>query len=475
MDSSTHSTQPPGQQPGGPPPRLASLTAAVEELAAEDLDRLSDAALAEQVLELRRLLDRLEGQWLHQLAAVDGRGAAGAEADQQIGSTAAWLRNRLRLDARTATSAVRTARALFRGPLAATAEALTGGELSPAHAQVLAHGTHPLPDQTTVEAEPVLVEAARRLDPGGLRRLLGHLLQVADPEGADRDRERRHARRGLWLAPTFEGMVAVDGLLEPEAGQTLLAALEPLARPADAQDTRSGSQRNADALCELARRHLEGGRLPQAGGVRPQLMVIVDLDSLLGHPNALGGEAGWAGPLDPEACRRLACDGAVTRVIVTRQHPGHPSDHDQPSHHQRGHPDHRDPGSSTKPPPVAEDPNPIQGLQGRLRAATALLPPTLGGGPTQPLEVGRTTRVIQPAQRAALAVRDGGCVFPDCTRPLAWCEAHHLRHWLHGGPTPLANLPLWRRAPPRAVHGGGWRPQPGPAGRLTPTPPHRRP
>src|SRR5918993_3447279 len=150
MDSNTHSTQPPGPPPGGPSPRLASLTAAVEELAAEDLDRLSDAALAAQVLEFRRLLDRLEGQWLHQLAAVDGRGAAGAEADQQVGSTAAWLRSRLRLGVGTATSAVRTARALFRGPLTETALALTGGELSVAHAQVLAAGTHPLPDQVTV-------------------------------------------------------------------------------------------------------------------------------------------------------------------------------------------------------------------------------------------------------------------------------------------------------------------------------------
>jgi hypothetical protein len=59
----------------------------------------------------------------------------------------------------------------------------------------------------------------------------------------------------------------------------------------------------------------------------------------------------------------------------------------------------------------------------RLRAAMALLPPVLGGAPTQPLQVGRASRVVQPAQRAALAVRDGGCVFPDCTRPLTWCEA----------------------------------------------------
>ena len=93
--------------------------------------------------------------------------------------------------------------------------------------------------------------------------------------------------------------MAVDGLLEAEAGQTLLAALEPLARPADADDTRSGGQRRADALTELARRNLESGRLPQTGGVRPQLLVTVDLDSLLGRPGTLGGDAGWVGPLDP--------------------------------------------------------------------------------------------------------------------------------------------------------------------------------
>src|ERR671913_562449 len=265
MDSNTHSTPPPGRHPDGQPDDLAALAAAADRLAAQDLNRLPDAVVAERVLGLRQLVDRLEGQWLKELAAVDGRGAAGAQQGQEVGSTAAWLRNRLRLGTGTAASAVRTARALFRGPLTATAQALTNGEVSVAHAQMLTAGTHPVPEHVTVEAEPVLVEAARRLDPGRLRRLLGHLLQLADPNSADRDRDRRHARRGLWLAPTFEGMVALDGLLEPEAGQLLISALEPLARPADAQDARSGSQRNADALTELARRHLEGGRLPQAG------------------------------------------------------------------------------------------------------------------------------------------------------------------------------------------------------------------
>ena len=102
------------------------------------------------------------------------------------------------------------------------------------------------------------------------------------------------------------------------------------------------------------------------------------------------------------------------------------------------------------------------------------LPPILGGAPTQPLEVGRTSRVVTAAQRAALAVRDGGCVVAGCDRPLGWCEAHHLRHWLHGGPTDLANLALVCRAHHRAVHEGGWRLTRDPDGRLTAIPPHRR-
>jgi HNH endonuclease len=105
----------------------------------------------------------------------------------------------------------------------------------------------------------------------------------------------------------------------------------------------------------------------------------------------------------------------------------------------------------------------------------ALLPPVLGGVPSQPLDVGRSSRVISPAQRSALAVRDGGCVFPNCDRPLAWCEGHHLVPWLDGGPTDLANLALLCRQHHRTVHEGGWQLTRGPDGRFTATPPHRRP
>jgi hypothetical protein len=418
MDSNTGSMA----WPGG----LGLLAVAVEELAAEDLYALPAGEAAQRVLVLRRLLERLEGHWLRELAAVDGRGAAGTEDGTRADSTASWLRNRARMSPADAHQRVRVARALHRGPLAGTAQALADGEIAYPHAAALVRGTQHLPGPVTAAAEPVLLAAASRLDPPWLRQVVTHLADVADPQAADERAQRQHDRRGLWLAATFEGMVAVDGLLDPEAGQTLLTALEPLARPTTAEDARSGAQRRADALTELARRALEGGRLPHTGGVRPQVTVTVELASLLGQPGLPGGDGGLLGPLPAETARRLACDATVTRVLVTR-HPHHP----------------------------APEGDPATGLAARLQAAVALLPPALGGAPTQPLEVGRATRVVSPAQRTALAVRDGGCRFPGCDRPLAWCEAHHLRHWLHGGATDLANLVLLCRAHHRAVHEGG--------------------
>jgi hypothetical protein len=451
MDSNIHSnTSPDG---------LDALAAAIDELANEDLDRLTDATLVDQGQGLRRLADCLEGQWLRRLAAIDARSAAGADQGTPAPSTAGWLRNRLRMGAGAAHTAVRTARALFRGPLPATGAALVAGELSATHAAVLAAGTQDLPAQVTAEAEPVLLDAARRLDPARLRRVVAHLCVVADPDRERDQAERRHEQRWLRVDATFEGMVALDGLLEPEAGQALMAALEPLARPTTAEDTRSGGQRQADALTELARRALEGGRLPKTGGVRPQLLVTVDLDSLLDRPGALGGDTGGPGPLDPEGCRRLACDAAVTRVLVSRQ----PGDH----HHH-----HRDPGRD--PQPVIQGRRAQEGLATRLRTTMALLPPILGGAPSQPLDVGRASRVVTPAQLRALVVRDGGCVFPDCDRPPSWCEAHHLVHWLDGGPTDLDNLALVCRAHHRAVHEGGWQLSRDPDGDLTATPSHRQ-
>jgi Domain of unknown function (DUF222) len=62
------------------------------------------------------------------------------------------------------------------------------------------------------------------------------------------------------VVATLDGMTAID---------TLLAALEPLARPATAEDPRSGGQRRADALTELARRAWRGGGCLRPVGFGP--------------------------------------------------------------------------------------------------------------------------------------------------------------------------------------------------------------
>ena len=65
----------------------------------------------------------------------------------------------------------------------------------------------------------------------------------------------------------------------------------------------------------------------------------------------------------------------------------------------------------------------------------------LVNGRSEPLDLGRSTRLATAGQRRA-AVRDGGCVVPGCDQPPEHCDLHHIRHWLHGGATDLANLCL---------------------------------
>jgi len=63
-------------------------------------------------------------------------------------------------------------------------------------------------------------------------------------------------------------------------------------------------------------------------------------------------------------------------------------------------------------------------------------------GPSCVLDVGRTTRNVSNAQWNALVARDRHCQGANCARGPGFCEAHHVWHWEHGGPTNLDNLKL---------------------------------
>ncbi len=55
------------------------------------------------------------------------------------------------------------------------------------------------------------------------------------------------------------------------------------------------------------------------------------------------------------------------------------------------------------------------------------------------LDLGRTTRVANRAQRRALRALYPTCAIPGCDTRYDLCQLHHIIWWEHGGPTDLAN------------------------------------
>lgn len=394
--------------------------------AAVEFDGLPDAVLAEQALSLRSAAERLEAAALARLAQFDARGAA---AEHGL-STTGWWSWRTRSGAGAARRDVVLARRL-RDELPATAAGLRDGALTRGHAGVISSAVSELPAPVTPDAERLLASQAEILTVPALRTAAVHLRARLDPDGDLARADRIHANRWLDVAATFGGAVHVAGLLDAEAGETLLAALHPLATPTGPDDERTAAQRRADALTDLAARALQGGELPVTGGHRPQVSVVVDLPTLLsgldirgadislrapavtpesGLPS--GARTAWAGPLAIETVRRILCDAGVNRAIFD--------------------------------------------------------------GPGEILDLGRTVRTATPAQRKALALRDGGCIGPGCTRPPDWCDAHHRTPWILGGRTDVAEMVLLCRRHHRLVHEGGWSAQRGADGRYVLCPPERR-
>jgi hypothetical protein len=91
-----------------------------------------------------------------------------------------------------------------------------------------------------------------------------------------------------------------------------------------------------------------------------------------------------------------------------------------------------------------------------MRDALTRVAPALGGIGCAILAAGRSRRLPNRAQRRALRLRDRGCIWPGCTTPPGWCEAHHLRPWYDHGPTDLANLALLCPFHHHLVHDQGW-------------------
>lgn len=398
-------TSPTGLRPRSLPVahRLAGLVAAVDAAQTLPSSTTPPRRLADEVVVLFAMVSRLHAMALARLARVDAHGVAALESGS---STASWLRHRTGLPSGQASDLVRTARTLHSS-LPSTETALREGEITVHHARTIARTARLVEDQLGASAgeggiadvERVMLDVGRAVDAGSLAGFATRVRQVVDPEGALTDANRAHERRWLSTATTLDGMVSIDGLLDPEAGALVLTAFASATAPRGPDDRRSAGQRRADALVDVCAHALDTGRAATSAGVRPHLLVTTPLTAITGDRNAAcplveTAEAAWTGPLTDAAVRRLACDAEITRVVV--------------------------------------DP------------------------PSQPLDVGRATRTVPGHLRHALIVRDRGCVAEGCDRPPAWTEAHHVVHWAEGGSTALDNLVLLCRTHHRKVHDAGW-------------------
>jgi hypothetical protein len=362
-------------------------------LAALQLDRLTRDELLTLTRELETELRRLPVVQHAVVAELDDRGIA---AEFALRDTASLLVDLVRLSRGEAKGRVRSAANLgprreFNGtplpPLfAGVAAAQAAGSISPTHARLITSTIDRLPaaaeHEHGADLETFLVAQAQLLDPNRLGQLARRVVDTLDPDGTlanDRDHERR---RSLSLRLNRDGSADLTARLTPSCAAVWQSVLDPLAAPVPAEDgaadMRSAGQRAHDALLDAGLRLLRSGELPDCGGVPVTVQVNITTRELQTGTGLAGTAHG--GLISVPELLRLATDAQVLPVIL----------------------------------------NDAGGI----------------------VAYGRTRRLATAPQRLALAARDGGCSFPGCTAPAAWCQTHHVVSWATGGTTDLDNLTL---------------------------------
>lgn len=259
--------------------------------------------------------------------------------------------------------------------------ALTPAQRQEAERKLLERAATATPEQIAKAGESVLAEVAPELAESPEAKL----------QRLDRQRARARARRSLSFLSDGDGSILIRGslpeldaapfckLIEAQVESQRRASRERRDRRDVLDQDPSPEQRRADALVALVSALHEGSRTPRVGGDRPRVVVLMDERGLRERVEQVGVLESGA-EIATGDLRRLCCDAEVLPVVL--------------------------------------------------------------GGRSEVLDVGASIRLVTPPMRAALNLRDGGCVFPGCEVPATTCEAHHITPWWAGGPTALENLVL---------------------------------
>jgi hypothetical protein len=243
-----------------------------------------------------------------------------------------------------------------------------------------------------------LINLARNGTVGQLEDTVRGLRTVEDQNDELAGRREQYVRRG-W---TGESQYRISARLDPEAGALLDSALDAVAAGAGLTQ--------AEALVRLAEIGLAAVRDARARELRQDelaaVVVHLDVDRLPADaPDDTGGARSAERARRPVA--RIDHGPGLSDAVVRRML-----------------------------------------CAGRVRTAVR--------DGTKVLDLGRSRRLVSTKQFRALVLRDGGCAAPGCRRR-RHLHAHHVRHWIDGGPTDLANLILLCGAHHRALHDGAFR------------------
>jgi hypothetical protein len=350
---------------------VGSLASAIDELFVVDSQTLPGPELADRMVEVRRQINRAEAAYLDMLVVFDRSGGALAN----HGSTAAWAQAELHLSPNVASRDVHLARDLA-DVLPATRAAMAHGDLSPAHAQVLASLRTAINSEALASAEPHLVEWATKSTPKELRKVVTHVKHTYAREKVIRDENDDYEARRFHASTTIDGIGVGNFMLHPVGHETVMTAIHAASRPV-AGDDRTPAQRRADALITIAEIALRSGDLPITGGVKPHVSVTVTLPTISGKDGSPAADYAFGATSSGEWARRISCDADVARIVFS--------------------------------------------------AAGEVL------------DSGRASRTFTAAQTRAIVARDRTCIWQGCDAPPGWCDVHHRIHWADGGATSVDN------------------------------------
>ncbi len=378
---------------------------AVAELMAQRVERVegtddgslcpSDADVLAAVDELVRLGRRVDAAAARLLAVADSRGSSDIVSGHR---TATWVSHTTRDPKGAAHRRLRAGRGCRRLPL--VADAWADGRLSIDHVTVMSRAVaNPRVADHVIGLQDLLVERAQEVPFETWRNEVLAIVDTLDVDGSFRP-DHPDAPSVLHLSPLFDGTTRLHAELSPAGHAVVAKALND----------------EADLLFRRYTRDRDhsGG----ATDIPPRAQLLAEaLVSLCRRATAVDLET--TAPAHTEAVIVIHTDTPHTATINGNGAP-------IPTRHLLG---------------LLSDANwrrIILDAQGEV------------------LDLGRTRRLATPAQRRALDIRDGGCVFPGCDAPASWCDAHHLTRWDDNGDTDLANLVLLCRHHHGVVHRRGW-------------------